>query len=121
MTSHPRVRAALSWALRGYALVALATAPLALAPMPSRPVPCGNATRDLAWAVWLYRETVWLSLAFSLPVAALATAVLASKTTLSPRRAAAVGTTVGLILAAATTVYTIANPICEVRMEQIDP
>ncbi|GGM27065.1 hypothetical protein ACFFX1_16170 [Dactylosporangium sucinum] len=105
----------------GYAVAGLATAPLAAAPMPSYLVPCEDITGDPAWLVWAFRETVWLSLAFSLPVAAVVAAVLAWRPGLSSKRAAAVGVCVGFALAAAIITNTIVSPTCWHDLNRVDP
>ncbi|MFI6257433.1 hypothetical protein ACIBCL_15215 [Micromonospora zamorensis] len=116
-----RIRAALGWTLLGYAVAGLATAPLAAAPMPSHAVPCEKITEDLAWSVWVFRDAVWLSLAFSLPVAALMTAALVWRPGMSAKGGAAVGLAVGLILAAVSVGYSIATATCGYDMQQVSP
>ncbi|WP_156313105.1 hypothetical protein [Micromonospora sp. HK10] len=116
-----RIRAALCWTLSGYAVAGLATAPLAAAPMPSYPVSCEKITEDPAWLVWVFRDAVWLSLAFSLPVATLIAAALVWRPAMSAKGAAGVGLVVGLILAAVSVGYSIAAATCGYDMQQIDP
>jgi hypothetical protein len=89
--------------------------------MPSHAVPCEDLTRDPAWLVWVFRETVWLSLAFSLPVAAVVAAVLVWRPGLSSKRAAAAGVSVGFVLAAATVAYSIAFATCWHNLERVNP
>ncbi|WP_406078205.1 hypothetical protein [Micromonospora sp. NBC_00858] len=121
MIDWPRTRAALSWTVLAYTFVGLATAPLAAAPRPAHPVPCEEITGDPAWLVWVFRETVWLSLAFSLPLAAVVTAVFVWRTGLSSKGAAALGVGVGLVLAAATVGYSIAGATCGYNLERAHP
>lgn len=111
----------MGWTLLGYAVAGLATAPLAAAPMPSHAVPCEKITEDLAWSVWVFRDAVWLSLAFSLPVAALMTAALVSRPGMSAKGGAGVGLAVGLILAAVSVGYSIAAATCGYDMQQVSP
>ncbi|SIN22434.1 hypothetical protein SAMN04489832_4140 [Micromonospora cremea] len=89
--------------------------------MPSHPVPCEALTGDPAWLVWVFRETVWLSLAFSLPLAAVVTAVFVWRTGLSAKGAAALGLGVGLVLTVATVSYSIAAATCGYNLEQVHP
>ncbi|MEU8180850.1 hypothetical protein AB0B85_19715 [Micromonospora sp. NPDC049044] len=111
----------MGWTLLAYAFAGLATAPLAAAPMPAHPVPCEELTGDPAWLVWVLRETVWLSLAFSLPPAAVVTAVCVWRTGLSTKGAAALGVGVGLVLATATVGYSITTATCGYNLEQVHP
>ena len=71
--------------------------------------------------IWVFRETVWLSLAFSLPPAAVVATVFVRRTGLSTKGAAAVGVGIGLVLAAAIVVYSIAAATCDYNLEQVHP
>jgi hypothetical protein len=117
LTMVERIRSAVGWTVGWFLLAGAASLPLGAVPMPSSGSPCHGFPTDPAWAAWLFRDTLWLSLAVYLPVSAGVTAVLAWRTSRSVRVCTAIGVGVGFVLVLANVVQSMATATCTMHIQ----
>src|SRR5262245_46359239 len=97
-------------------MAAEASLPLAAVNMPHGGNPCRNLYAQPGWAVWILRDTLWLSMAFVLPVSIAVAGVLAWRTGLATRRCTAVGLGIGAGLVLTSVVSSMATASCQLEI-----
>jgi hypothetical protein len=112
-----RIRTAVGWTVGWFVVAGAASLALAAVDMPSGGNPCQNVLSDPAWAAWLFRDTVWLSLAACLPVSTAVTAVLAWRTRMSARTCTAIGVGIGCVLVLAIVGQSMATVTCHLEIQ----
>jgi hypothetical protein len=110
------MRAGLGLTLRWYVVAALLSLPLIAVRMPSHGDPCRTPITEPAWAAFVFRDVLWISMAVFLPISAAITAVIIWRSGLSARRSAAIGAGVGLILVLANVANSMATSTCYIEI-----